>query len=258
MNSKDYWDLSEQERAKLDYAGLQRYVDYELMRAGVLVAPPDQEEPPLAAYPELPAKIEVFGIQVGYNAVMYFKDAETAAKVAALAPFAIDYDYMSGMNEAGKVHFIKDVGEGISVIPTKVLTAAAYRTIKAQLTDYAQSKGARDAVAKERSDYDKTVTDATQGMRDDYVACCTAKREAEGIVATWDKYLTLADGDVKVAFKFFNDAMAKTGIDYTDAFSWSPEFKVAIEHLTAPIAAEPEVLPEPYDATHNGDHVDIF
>lgn len=210
-----YWDLSEQERARLTKAQVEALLTVELMEKGVVKVEPPAFEPvdevnvAKTVYFEIQRKCEYS--MTGTS--ILFTDAEKAQKFIELAPLWEDSRYEYGHDRKfampGRELSIKSVE-----LPSEDVVANMATVLK-------RNKAAEDANATRRAEYAKAITaveDATKGVWDDWQTCRAKARDAAKVKDTLAEYLGLCDGNTTTALAFLAKAFDEERI--AEAKAW--------------------------------------
>lgn len=209
-----YWDLTEQERAKLTSEQIDALLVVELMEKGVVRV----EKPELQPVEEVKPKTERFyGIQVDgeYSSPdqldICFQSIETAEQFSRMAIMRIKAPYPSYTKHVAYV-------SGLTIVPLDLPSAAEVVNVKAELEKAAAAKKANaDAMTKYNAD-SKAVDDAVKGVWDDWQACRGKARDAGKVKTTLAEYLGLCDGNRETAEKFLAKAFDEDRI--AEAKEW--------------------------------------
>lgn len=211
-----YWDLSEQERALLSRADVERYVDAELMLKGVL-----RVKPPVATpEPEVPQPTKRFFsvlVRGQYNSRdhvgVVFETIEQARAFIALGPMRLDSEWLDGSS----VQFVSPAREP-EIIEMTVLTAAEKDAAKSELSS-ANAIHAANERAKAQYEQDlKKQNDALKGLWADWCACVERRANLQKIADTFDDYVRTVGGDTTIASKFLSKVFSPSDIE--DAAVW--------------------------------------
>lgn len=213
---KTYWDFEESERAAMSEDDVRRLLDFELMSKGVIRV----EAPRLEVVEDVSLpKRTVYGIEAKdpryyhqKKLLVAFDSAEDAAKFAALCVFEIVDDYETGTKFAAPLR-------EPSIVPAEVTAEQdvmnARSLLKANKEKESHNTRAREA-------YDKacrTVEEATRDVWADWRRCRDVVERHKKVVATFDEYKRLTDGNADLACTFLGKAYPKT--DVVAAFEWA-------------------------------------
>lgn len=211
-------DYTKQELIALTPKEVERIIHLHLADAGIAI-PREPQEPNYEVIPEQDKKL--FGI-AGIDNV-YFEKRETAEEVVKLLKqnFSqlrrVGYNYWDG-DRAEKVEpFSVDrysrsepSSNAIVVEEKTVYSADLYMQIKSKLE---ANKKLKEDYEKRKEQYDKAQSEAKETIDMVWETVRTAQREQEekdSKLATYREYLSLAEGDTDVAWKFMKKAHTVT------------------------------------------------
>lgn len=217
-----YWDLSEQERAKLTTEQVEAMLVVELMEKGVVKV----EKPTLEPVEEIKlGKTGYFEIQrrgeYGMTGTcLLFTDAVKAKAFIELQPLWEDSRYEYGHDRKfampGRELTIKSVE-----LPTELEVVNMAGIIS-------KNKAAEEANKTKLAEYTKAikaVDDAVKGVWDDWHTCRAKARDAAKVKDTLIEYLGLCDGNTTAALAFLGKAFDEERI--AEAKVWfGPEWNV--------------------------------
>lgn len=199
-----YFDLTEKERAALTREDVERYIDVELMRVGVLRVEPLMLEPE-PEEPEIPRH--------GFARVgdLAFNNVEDARSFLVLKPRKIGRYYIGGGYYNSVAY--TDALDSTIVEVVELATKDGLEEVKVAL----DARGAVQAENRKRRDeHDKAMkaqNEALEGMWSDWYRC---KREDGGhrkVVETFESYRKLADGDADMAARFLHKMFTRQAIE---------------------------------------------
>ena len=206
---KTYWDLSEKQRADLSPDDVGRFIDAELMTAGVLRAEPLALEPE----PAIPAPSRLL-YAVRVNAYLMlpiaFASSEDAEKFMALRPQRIDNMWL----DHDSIEFVEQIDKH-EIVARSYLTAAEKDGARADLKRAAEVRAEN---ARRREEY-KQATEAQEAtlssMWGDWQACTAKRARLQRVFDTFRDYERVADGDATVAARFLGKAFSAVAIAET-------------------------------------------
>ena len=210
-----YTDLTKKELAELSQEELDRFIELELAYAGVTpVMYPVKPMIKEIALDMSEVAYEVFGV--------LFKNQEDALTVSKMEVFREDYDYYG----AGYNYKYLKLNDNNGVKAEKYYKKEEVLAIKDVL------KGNRlleEEYGKQKKMYDAFLKD-TEAIRDSVREAVTAAHTFFQRVAAmklqYQRYLTLAEGDEKIARNFFDSAYGALEEEYeTAVFSSEAEAK---------------------------------
>lgn len=209
---KDYWELSELERANLSEEQLSEYYRTARMRAGVL--PP--EAPKFIPSPDVDIPSRVYYVaKRGYSDEIVFDTLAQAEAFLALKP-----KVRRSFGDYSDRQYPED---------------AEHEIIHRQLSDKASMEAAREALTLsadaekqnelERSRYNeecKKWDAAVALLNDDWQACREKKRSFDRMLAALEEYVGLCDGNRDMAITFLRKAK---GVEVDRLLEWHPEWQ---------------------------------
>ncbi len=210
---KTYWDLSEQERAALTGADVERFGDAELMIKGVLKVDAPKLEP-VPAMPE--PDVDVFAVSAGYGkADVAFADAESARAFVALKPM-VRSSMWTG-NES--IQYVDTAG-------TEEWKISAERAHSKQLAELRKNEfvASKDVKARNErltTEYEaalKAQQGALADMWSDWRECGVKASRMQKVAETFAMYERTADGDKNIAFRFLRKVF--TNEEIIEATEW--------------------------------------
>lgn len=206
-----YWDLTEKQRAALTATDVERFVDAELMTKGVLrVEPLD-----LLPEPELPAEdLEVFAIRTdGYTKLDVVFGTPAEAQQAIKSALHLTSVYLGSTSYPVAAPIAK--AEVIAIALHSKATADAFRREFEKVGEIrrenARRKEAHDAESRKEAE-------ALKGLWEDWHACRSKAERVGRVLATFEAYLKMADGNDQIARKFL--AKAYSADVLADASEW--------------------------------------
>jgi hypothetical protein len=214
MNTKDYWELSEEERATLTQEQVERYADYELMAKGVLRASTLE----LEAVPEVPdPSITFFRINRDswHKLDIAFRSSEAAMAFLALGPVMVETNYHGGRTA---IESAKAFGNDATVSAQKLRSEEESSAVLTTVKRAAEISASND---KRREEHDKAVRaqeEALVGIWNDWRRCRERDANMRRIVKIYEEYVATA-GDATVAAKFLLKAFPRDQIE--EASQWT-------------------------------------
>jgi len=214
MNTKDYWELPEEERAALTQEQVDRFAEYELMAKGVLRTSTLE----LEAVPEVPEPSLSFyrvSRDTWHKLDIAFRSSEDAMKFLALDPVIVETNYHGGRTpiESAKA-FGKDATVSAQKLRSEEESSAVLTTVKRA----AEISASND---KRREEHDKAVRAQEEALVDmwtDWRRCRDRDAAMRRIVKTYDEYVATA-GDGAIAAKFLLKAFPRDQIE--EASQWT-------------------------------------
>lgn len=199
-----YWDLSEKERANLTREGVEKYIAFELMRAGVL----QPAELVLVEEPETPeAEGEVFVAQCGYqHSEIAFASPDDARRSinGALGQLKTEKvgDWRHGVKVSKVVPFDLEANAGDLVRRVPIYSDERLAAVKEQLDKAAEAKSENGRRKEAHSKEAAKVDEALKGMWADWHECRAKAAEMKRVHETLAKYVEMAKGDEEIARGF--------------------------------------------------------
>lgn len=224
--SKDYWDLSEEDRAALTQEQVDRYADYELMAKGVLRVSTLELEP----VPEVPEPTHTFyriSRDAWHKLDIAFRSAEDAAKFLALDPVLVESNYYGGRTS---VESAKALGKDATISAHKLRSEEESSAVLTTVKRAAEITASND---KRREEHEKAVRAQESALVDmwtDWRKCRDRGAYLKRIVKTYDEYCETA-GNAVTAAKFLLKAFVREEIEA--ASKWC-----SVEIALPPIATD--------------------
>jgi hypothetical protein len=233
---KTYWDLTEKERAALSSTDVERFLDAELMTQGVLRVEPLA----LLTEPELPAPdTAIFLIRVDtYTRLdIAFTTAE-AAQAAIASALHLTTAYIGSSSHPVVAPLEK--AEVIAETVHSKAQAEAFRRDFEKVGEIREENRRRKNAFTEESTKEK---DALQGLWKDWHECCARAERFSRVLATFETYLKMADGNDQIARKFlvkaYGDETLKDASEWHGRrLTWEPNGRDA-EEMPAAEAVSP-------------------
>ena len=225
-----YWDLSERQRSELTAEQVESMLAVELMEKGV-----QRIEPPKLLPVEFPTvkKTTVWVLKRGYSQSDVAYETAEAAAAAMKSGFWLDY------NSVGDKTVYSINRQEIRVESADVTDASEVAAVKSQADKAKANKKANDDALREYNDNNTAVTEAVEGVWDDYHECRRNAHNYKRVIATREEYRNLCDGDEALADTFLLKAYNRDTI------------KLALEWFGEPPLAEPQpiaIAVEPVEA----------
>jgi hypothetical protein len=217
---KTYWDYTDQERSLLTEDDVRLLLDVELMKEGVKkpVAPVLNEVPKSP----LGQRTRFFGVECkgkygsDESLSIAFRTAEEAQAFIELNAIKSDYDYECG----------SEFRYALPLNDAKIVSEELY-TLD-QINQFRSLLKQRKALAEENarltSEYTKQsglAEKITDGVWKNWYAAKSRREELQGIVKTYNQYLTLTKEDVGMALSFL--AKVHTQDDISETREWFPD-----------------------------------
>lgn len=223
MGFKTYWDLSEKERAALAADDVDAFAAAELMRLGVLRVAPLQRDPEPIVFE--PAKktfyqIETKSAYARERLPLLFHSIDDAKAVLKLDPWLAKDENLND-DWSQRCEVARLLGSGAldpQIVMSEMIDEHDFAKAR---TDLAKRSAIRVANAKREEDWNKEKqkeATALQGMWTDWQKCRDLDAAHRRVSTTLDAYVTTADGDREVAFRFLRKAFTDPQI--TAAAEW--------------------------------------
>lgn len=222
------WDEhTEKERAEMSEADVTAFCQAALMEAGVLKPREPEYKEVESARPELTETyFEIHGL--------LFASIDDANTVADLACFKDDYDYNVGYDYR--------FASPCDPAQPKEKHFANRNTISTMRETLIRIKEAKAHNDKEQTRFRKesdAAGEVTGFIWEDYSRCQGLAREYAAVMATYEEYQTMSQGDAKTAFKFLCRAYSVGTVQA--AFEWfdrSSECVFAVTPGEAPVEVD--------------------
>lgn len=226
---KSFDSLTEQELVALDEDAIQRYIDYACAENGV----------PLPSLPPAPATVDytpdVTVYSVGHW--LHFRSAEQAARVldaiGEANPFEMDYlNVPTGVTSHA---LTARRSSSLVVTPIQAFSTERAAALKEAL---AGAKRAEDIYQKARKAYDSAVSEResyADDIRGKVADAWERHNDREARRRDYERYLSLADGDTRIAARFLANA-------HHDARTLLPELFDFPRDVAEAKAPEPELV----------------
>jgi hypothetical protein len=224
---RDYWDLSEKERANLTREQVEGFAAFELMRLGVLAVPPlVLETEPDVTLPERKPFFRPSTHDPRYNSRdewgVAFETQEQVRAFLALKPFRVRSHYIASDNLASAAPWPVDGGE------FAVVELADEAQVLAKSEAYRQLSGVRERNRKAREEHDKASrqkNEALKAMWEDWEEQRSQQSRLQRVIDTWQEYCRLTSGDEEIAVSFLDKVFDRK--TQNEASKW---FGVRIPH----------------------------
>lgn len=202
-NLKTFEQLTDNELLALTQDQIDWYIKLKKAEAGVrIVACPETP-----AYREIPDRDLILYDVCGFN----FEDRETAEEVAKLInskiskAFRVDYDYYKGGGSDYKYAKPYD-GNLVDVKLEKVYKNETYNAIRDILISNKKIEDAYRALKNEYDSQEESSAEIVQSIYDAISAARNRKQEFEDALVRIQEYLRLSNGDVVIAWNFYEKA----------------------------------------------------
>ncbi len=207
-----YWDHSEKERAALTEDQIKAMLTVEMMEKGVLNPGPSPElsTPKQADLPKTTFYRPTCESYYGKPNVL-FTTMEDAQAFVALKPRAWQRDYQADT----------DYAIGAKTLSVEVIELPEEDVITTRREELRRIHAENEANKKKIEAHAEAVKKAdkvTDGVWDDWHECKGKGREYGRVIATFNSYASLADGNEATARKFLAKAYPEQTI--VDAFAW--------------------------------------
>lgn len=225
-----YWDLTQQERAKLTAAEVEKFLAYELMEKGVLAVEPLvlEEVTPL----DLP-KRRVFVLheasQWGSGTSSLGIGFETIEEAEA-AKRAVRFIHESPWN--GVPHF--RAARALSITSEESPAEESVSLHKAALAEQKRREEANAKAKREHGEASDKAANATSSVWTDWHSCRAAEAKRERIRDTLAAYTLMTDGNATMARAFLAKAYPEAEIAVALG-----ETEPAAEEAPLPVSANP-------------------
>lgn len=195
---KRYYELTKEELIKLTSEQIQDLIDLEIAYEGItpIICPAEISLTEV----DINKSIRVF--QIGG---IYFRNREDAEKVANMKRVIIDWNYNTGSN----YKFAKDEDKEFSSVTEEYFySESEINRVKVAIEN---NKALKEDYDAKKLEYDKYITNTSEirsKVRDAVNEARQWFEDIEYAKMNYQKYLRLADGDVKIAKRFFNSAFS--------------------------------------------------
>ena len=210
---KRYWDYTEKERAEMTMEHVEALLSAELMAAGVVRVECPEMLP--TEMPVIPGKT-YYAVKSGYSTVrgIGFRNADEAAEAVKLM-VPLDSDYIGGSDFCRE----SDRSDKISIEPIIVHLRSDIANYRSAVEKAAANKTANEAATNKYIEESKAVEGVLSGVWEDYRNCQRKLAELNKVIATFDEYVGICDGDDQKALVFLAKAFPSPRI--TEAMSWA-------------------------------------
>jgi len=204
-----YWNLSPKDRSELTSEQVEALLTVEMMEKGVV----KPVEPTLIPVEELPEPdIVLYAPKAAYsNPNFGYKTPEQAARLLADA-VCISTDYISGTS----VSVIGD--REVEIAEVRVYSKGLLAENRVLIEKNSAAKKQNETAKKEYEAQQRKVTEATQGVWEDYYSRQAEARDNKKVIDTYNEYVQTCDGNTGLAYKFLLKAYCPGAIG--DAFDW--------------------------------------
>jgi len=223
-----YWDMTEQQRAAMTRDEVAAFLDVELMEKGIKKLPPlELQEERVVSY-EKQEFYEIYaGDYSGSATGIIFGSIEDANAFTKLKSFKKDYNWNLGGSELSWCEPLQHV----SVTPVSFPTKAVVMQIASLLKENKAIKDSNEKQTKARAEQISAIDKATKGIWDDWQDCKQKKSRCEQLIATFQEYVGLCDGDRHKALVFLKKVHDDASIQ--EATLWSN-----LEDLVDPVVQD--------------------
>jgi hypothetical protein len=216
---KQFDSLTEQELVALSEDEVQRYIDYACAENGV---------PLLPSLPPAPVEVNCMPDVTVYSLGhwLHFATAEDASRAldAIVASKPIETTYISVPSRVTSTVIAKGK-PNLAITSAEAFSADKAEGIKGQL---AEAKRQEDVYAKAKKSYDAAVSEReayASEIRDKVSAAWETHHRREGLRRDYERYLSLADGDTRIAARFLGSANRDAQALLPDLFIESVEYR---------------------------------
>lgn len=201
-----YWDMPEQDRAKLKEDEFTRLLAVEFMEQGATPPAPLNLIPEPASHP-LPTTTYY---QVG---PVVFADMRCAEEFLDLSPCTSEYDWKVGYED----RFAKPIDRSISTV--EMCDKQELELSAATLTTLKKTKDANEKETARWNKENEAYESVGSAMRQDWYRCLNEASKLRQVIDTYEQYVVTANGDHSVASKFIVKAYPTP--DVRKAFEWA-------------------------------------
>lgn len=216
---KEYWEYTEQERARMTDEQVISLLDVELMTKGVLKpTPPTLKEIPANPIGE---RVKYFGIaakgKYGQNEHLgvCFDSLEAAEKFIALKRIVRDYEY-----EVGSDYKYAKMIDSAVIEPEQLYTLDQINGVRSVLKQRKALTEENEKALREFNEASAKSEKITDGVWKDYYQLHAEMERLQGVITTYKDYLKLTSGDESLAVKFLGKAHSAPTI--FAAMDWFP------------------------------------
>jgi hypothetical protein len=208
---KRFDDLSKAEIAALSYEDVGRYINLACAEEGIPLIP---DLPARPVPPEIVPDLEYY--QIAGVTVKTMEDAEVIQKAYNRI---VTYDRI--WNKASGDYHVYSITERRYDDPTRITTIKAlsdslYAQKQKEIEEYKTAKTEYERIEKNFSSIKKQRESTEQFFWDAYREAVEWQRERDQRKKVFAQYLSLADGNVEVAWRFLVKAHPHTEEDYPD------------------------------------------
>lgn len=208
----NYFDLSDKERSELTEEDLTKYLDFELMKSGIIKIQHPGPEP-------LPPKLEK--TELWYRCCgIYFKKIEDANTFAGLDIYKKEYDYKIGYDN----YWISSE-TSIEISTEKFPSYENIQKNKIELIKYKEEKNIWDKRYFDYQNNEKEVTDICSSIWQDYKDIKNSIEDYKKIINIYKQYCQMTNGNENMAYNFLFKLKEYKPFFIKEAFEW---FNVSI------------------------------
>lgn len=202
-----YWDLTEKQRSELTREQVESFLTVELMENGVTKVEPLVLETPTPVELATDTYYQVEGDEyTHFNAI--FRTMEQAQAFVELKPMASDYDYNAGIKNT----YLKPCS-GYKIGTVKLCRREDIANSRAVLQKNEAIAKANEKATQAYNEACKLVERASAHIFDDWDDCCEKSRSFAKVLATFNEYVGICDGDRFKALVFLCKAFDRTVVD---------------------------------------------
>lgn len=216
---KRWNELDNEALALLDEEAIERYTEIELAHAGIMPVSPPPKEDTTHPNTQLTKDDKFFEVNG-----MLFRNEEDALTFSKMDVYKEDYDYSTGYD------YKYATPTRSPIAPVFLYRKEEVDRYHAIIVNHKEAKEARDEHEKEFNEFKKASNKIRTEIWNGISAARDEVRKVDQARDTFHKYVELANGDKKVAIKFFK----KTYAEYDELIAAI----VGDDELTANIVAE--------------------
>lgn len=243
MGYRNYWELSERERAALTHDDVERFGDAELMAKGVL------KVDPLVVDPEPPTPV-MQTTQFYRVGELLFATHEQLKTFLDLVPLKVHTQYLNG-NYRESVEYAERAFEKRDIRIVELTSEDAFKAHKSALEKRSATVKAN---ADRREKWEKALSEqneALRGMWSDWHYCRDLDIKHRKLVETYESYTRIAGGDRSIAARFLLKAFKREQIN--EAAEWcgvtielpselEDDGSTPVHEASEPEASEPDAI----------------
>lgn len=213
---KTYWDLTEAERAALTRDDVAKFIDAELMVAGVLKPAPLVlvDVPRLEIAKTTFYQVENLGHRYGSaNGVAFLCEGDARAFLA-LRPVEVGSDWQIG----SEYRFSKPLGDS-KIVAIDLASEASIEAARATLKEINAANNENDQRRRAFEEQSRKIEQTLKGLWDDWHECVRKDVEMKRVAETFREYIEITRGDHATASAFLRKAFP--GEKIAEAEKWT-------------------------------------